>query len=768
MIELFNSESAHSNIMYWWMGQVVDESCWVGNSNFKIHDRDDVDGWGKRYKIRIFGRDTQVKSVPDEELEMAEILYPPTAGTGHGGSYQTTNIRQGSYVVGFYKDGINGTEPIILGCLGNNSQTRLYGGDPPQGYIPRDGFFGLSEKKPVSNKDQYTSPGSAATNNSKQEQNTNTKDLHIQLADGLIYDVVLKTIECDGPGGEMKGIQGAIQKALATIARIKLAATSHLNAAMSVTASISSVVNSTVSFITGLTKKIIEKMRGYVLNKINNGVKDVATILFPNQRWDFSKKAEEATDTLGCVFNKIIGGLLNLIKNLFANLLDAFISGPLCAVEQFMGDLISNILGPILNGINGVLSTINGIINTIGNFASKAFQILDFVTGLLNFLKCEQTASCEYKDKWSIWNGSKTASNISNGLNNLLNDIDASLGGESTTPSGCNTGTLPCGPPSIRITGGNGGLGAAANAVVGVAGEILALDFSSFGSGYRSTPAIEIDDQCNSGGGAQIVLITSSGDGENTDYKTSGEDGEDVVISGAVVDPNNSGVGYLPVQDGSRGGDGYKISNPEDTILIKNPDTIPVKNITDVINNTNPTWEVLPPGTDSFVNPGDRLCLPPGTVVEIFDNSGNIVEVLNGSGQESCFTINTGGSFTSPSYEKEQLPEGSTYNVLVLLDDVIINNPGLNYSPGDTITVSPDTGVELSPEFDDLGQIKKVNIISKGKSFNTMPTITVNSQTGLNADIWPVFKVNKIEDETELDEGQIILSVIDCVGKYQI
>jgi len=761
MQDLFNAESAHSNVMYWWMGQVVDEANWQGNSNKKIHDRDDVPGWGKRYKIRIFGRDTQVKIVPDDELEMAEILYPVTAGTGHGGSYQAPNIRQGSYVVGFYKDGVNGTEPIIMGCLGNNSQTRLYGGDPPQGYIPRDGFFGKSEKKPVANKDQYASPG---TNNSKQEQNTNTKDLHIQVMDGLIYDVVLKTIECDGPGGELKGIQGAIQKALATIARIKLAATSHLNAAMSVSASISSIVNSTVSFITGLTKKLIEKMRGYVLNKLNNGIKDVATLLFPNQRWDFSKKAEIATDTLGCVFNKVIAGLLNLVKKLFASLVDKYISGPMCAAEDFMGNLISNTLGPIVNGINGVLSSINGLLNKIGNFASTAFKILDFVTGLLNFLKCEKTASCEYKDKWSMWNGSKTAQSVSSRLDKLMKGVE-SFGGAGAAAPPCNSRSLPCGPPGIRITGGSGGSGAAANAIVGIAGEIMALDFSAFGSGYRSTPSIEIDDQCNSGGGAQITLITNGG---KTDYQTSGEDGEDVQITGAVVDPNNSGAGYLPAPDGSRGGDGYPISKPEDTIIIRNPNNIPEKTIDDIIKNTDPSWEVLPPNTDSNLNPGDTVFLPPSTVVEIYDTAGNPVEVLNGTGQENGINVEVGGSFTSPTYEKEPFEEGSTYNVVVLLDDVIINNPGLNYSPGDTITVTPDTGVELVPEFDSLGQLTKVNIASKGNSFNTMPKIVVESQTGLNADIWPLFKVIKVEDESTIDVGQKIISVVDCIGKYQI
>lgn len=865
MQELFNTESAHLNKMYWWMGQVVDESCWQDNSNKKIHDRDDVEGWGKRYKVRIFGRDTKVKDVPDDQLEMADIVYPVTAGSGHGGSYQTPNIRQGTYVVGFYKDGINATEPIILGCLGNNSQTRLFGGDPEEGYIPRDGFFGV-EKKPVSNKDQYIKPGSEFTNNSKQDQNTNTKDLHVQQADGAIYDVVLKTIECDGPGGELKGIQGAIEKTLATIARIKLAANSHLDAAKSITASISSIVDSAIGFVTGLVKKIVEKMRGYVLNKINNGIKDVATMLFPNQRWDFAKAAEQANDTLGCVFNKIIAGLLKLVTNLFKDLVNKYINAPMCAAEQFVGNIVSNILGDVADGINGVLNTINGLINTVGNIASKVFQILDFVSGLLKFLKCESTPSCEYKDRWSIWNGSKTAENVSANLDKIMKDIDnAGGGGGGGSPPPCNTSQLPCGPPGIRITGG-GGSGAAANAVIGIAGEIMALDFSSLGSGYNSTPSIEIDDQCNSGGGAQISLLTTSGGGQSTTkYQKAGEGQNNVKVVGAVVDPNNSGAGYLRYPNGKTGGPGYPISNEDDVIIIR-PVIEPLPDVDIILPAVNrqppgeepviriteplpPTWEVVPPGRPVLVTPGDEVYLKKDVVVEIYDNDGNLSEVITGGGPSTPVTVEVGGTFTTPLTNKEINTEYSTvinigdnrtipelltriinqnvgtfelidilrdvnppifiengdaisaadlkdildqktqvtlkigdktktlvpdasplpkYDVIVLLDDVIINNPGIGYSKDDTIFVTPDTGVELIPTFNDLGSLTDVKIVSRGSSFNTMPKIVVQSRTGVNADIWPVFKVIKVEDEDQITQGQSILSVVDCVGKYSI
>lgn len=149
---MFNNQIHGKNEYYWFLAQVVDDSNWQGNINPKLHTRDDVPGWGYRYKIRIVGRDTRTKDTADDQLEMAEVLLPVTAGGGHGGSVQTPNIRQGSFVTGFYKDGQDATEPVITGILFNNSQTNLFGGDPEFGWIPRSGYFGLDGTKPVSTK----------------------------------------------------------------------------------------------------------------------------------------------------------------------------------------------------------------------------------------------------------------------------------------------------------------------------------------------------------------------------------------------------------------------------------------------------------------------------------------------------------------------------------------------------------------------------------------------------------------------------------------
>ena len=123
---LFNSESVGAGT-YWWTGIVVSDVTWKGNQKAeKWSSIDELPGWGARYKVRIFGKHTDVKEkLSDDKLELCEVLYPVTAGSGHAASYQTSNLRQGSVVFGIYKDGIDGNEPLILGCIGNNEQTVL-------------------------------------------------------------------------------------------------------------------------------------------------------------------------------------------------------------------------------------------------------------------------------------------------------------------------------------------------------------------------------------------------------------------------------------------------------------------------------------------------------------------------------------------------------------------------------------------------------------------------------------------------------------------
>jgi len=742
----------------WWMGQVVDEKNWAGNENDKIHKRDDVPGWGKRYKVRIFGRDSKRKDTKDDELEMAEVLFPVTAGSGHAGAHQTANIRQGAYVIGFYKDGIDATEPIIMGVLANNSQTRLSGKDPNDGFVPRSGFKGLNGDKPVSTKDLYAEgPSSLPCTESKScDPNQNSVSNVDQVKDGSVCTFIPKTRACEGPGGEMRGVQSAIKNALALINRIKAETNTFIGAASNLNSKISRVISDATNLISQAIKITVDKIRGYVVNQLNEGISNLFNLLPPNQRSNVNEAIKQSVDTLQCAFNKIIKGLSGLIEKLLKGIVDQYISAPLCAVEQFTAQLLGSVIGNITGGIQSAISGLSSSFGSAVSFAGQALDVLSIVSGIFQFLSCEETPDCSMEDQWSFWNGpSCVLDKVSSDLSSITNGLISS---ESSTPP-CNTSQVPCGPPVITISG-YGGSGALANPVISATGSILGIDLISGGSGYISSPNVILTQDCDNGNGAviQSIIDTRSGIGS--------------VIGFRIID---SGTGYLPSPDGSTGGNGITLSGPCDTL---------VKTISSGYSSAKK------PGTVINVVSGDIVYLPPSTVVEVFDSNGNIVQTLNGLGQLTPITITSSGSFTSPDcvsgvgigsigienplIGSPGIPvspgnPGGSYPVVLEIGDVVINNPGVNYDSKDSIVIIPDNGAILIPEYNDAGSLINVKIENPGIGFTEYPNIYIDSEFGINAQIIPQFKINRVGDLSQENDtvptNQQIVHVVDCVGK---
>ena len=123
---LFNQSFVGGDFI-WWIGQVVDESTWKYNIlSGKFKNPHSIPGWGRRYKVRILGiHDVSPETIPDQELPWAQVMYPITAGGGQRGARQTPNISQGNFVFGFFMDGQDQQQPVIMGILGTNAQTQL-------------------------------------------------------------------------------------------------------------------------------------------------------------------------------------------------------------------------------------------------------------------------------------------------------------------------------------------------------------------------------------------------------------------------------------------------------------------------------------------------------------------------------------------------------------------------------------------------------------------------------------------------------------------
>lgn len=107
-----------------WFGRVVSSASWQDNIEAAHFDPQNQKGWGYRYRVRYFGLHSgSTKDLPDEQLPMANVVLPVTAGSGLGGSIDTPAILAGTVVTGFFLDGMAGQEPYIDGVLINSNNS---------------------------------------------------------------------------------------------------------------------------------------------------------------------------------------------------------------------------------------------------------------------------------------------------------------------------------------------------------------------------------------------------------------------------------------------------------------------------------------------------------------------------------------------------------------------------------------------------------------------------------------------------------------------
>jgi len=209
---------------------------------------------------------------------------------------------------------------------------------------------------------------------------------------------------CRTDNSDMKGIQRTIKNLQNDLERIKRF--SNVNSAFDALTnenvepwkSIRKVINFSATDISGYVKNIMGRVRGWVMNTVQNQAKKVLPFLFPGEMPSFINALGKGTNGLSCAFAKVVRGLAKTVGNLLLQMLDKFINGPMCLSENFVNNLLNQILGPIQAAIGSAFGLINGFLSqiqgAIGSIAGGLFNAIDFVTGILNFFKCDDDKAC--------------------------------------------------------------------------------------------------------------------------------------------------------------------------------------------------------------------------------------------------------------------------------------------------------------------------------------------------------------------------------------
>ena len=452
----------------WWIGQIVDDSTWRDNINpGKYEDRTSIPGWGRRYKVRIIGlHDQGETTIPSDQLPWAQVMYPVTAGGGQTAAMDSTKLRQGNMVFGFFLDGQERQVPVIMGVLGNNSQTVLAQKnstvadtvtDTQPGILAKSGYSegsspksGTAREVPPDDDLSLEEPaeGTVSNENADGIQQTTAADSRRQ-AKCEEKIALMKPDPKEFISSSLKGIQTVIENLTNRIDTILQSLQSYADAITNnitdAQEAIQNIIQSASREISKFMKPIFDKIQEFALKILNQGFNMIIAALPSSMRFQFKDMVQQLTELMLCMYNKMTGGLKDQIvgslsdainpQELLNDVQQAVQNGdpsvgaptnprvPMCAAEAIVAKVINlnkveidtsnnaivNNLNAYLEDVNGTLSGITGfqseITNQINDIVGSMTGALDFTNFKINIFGCELEPTVAESDTYTFCSG---------------------------------------------------------------------------------------------------------------------------------------------------------------------------------------------------------------------------------------------------------------------------------------------------------------------------------------------------------------------------
>ena len=530
----------------WFIGQVPQKRFWG------IQYNKDPDAWGNRIKVRIMGYHPPNRTeLKDSDLPWAQVMLPTSTGSGKSGRAKPVRISPGDVVFGFFLDGDDAQQPIIMGVLGHSkySVPKINKKNP----APFEPFTGYtdevqSEEQQIpknevndSTTDTQESPRNIDENTKNNIKNSTGRDVK-STSEGMGHCVA------NGNASPSKEIGISLKNAQkeAKLGGLKDKAKNISNYKKKIAGASNSLTNNMISSavggVTGAAKKGMDGLFTGVYGKT------LAATQNPAAAFKAGQKAQEAMlgpvaafqKKLPCVSEAITESLLPDITSMLTSFLDNVNNVTDCMIEQFNGAIFNSILGGLDKGLGaelGGMSKILGGFDMVNDLRGKA----DALLGASDAIKCVTGGTKDAgTDIWCMGKGpmgmaAVAGSQIANAANlaqslqeaagapggivgNLLGDFDFLNPNVSSDGYGGNCGAgepKDCKGVQVKVFGSDGE-GTVAEPIIGAivpdsvaqeTGSLIGVKLTNPGEGYTVPPLVEITDNCNRGYGAQARAI---------------------------------------------------------------------------------------------------------------------------------------------------------------------------------------------------------------------------------------------------------------------
>ena len=572
MIEgsLLKSNFVGKDGFIWWIGQVAPANVWRNDlSKIDTADNDTPEGtaWAYRCKVRIIGYhpfDRQVLS--DNDLPWAHVMTTGAEGAAQGGVGQTLRLTGGETAFGFFIDGEEAQQPVVVGCIHRNESVNSFPYEDIQNELkPFTGSVGKlrqgptqqnalnvgtqgspdTSPTPLPNPGAQATPGAIPSATSDPALSGNDKLIREDRASAK-HAAILSSVTVTRENGCNDNVIGKISSALndfiGFIAVLQEFQGSYIDPIANTFVDITQSIKGFANRIIGIIKFVVNNMRSAIINLVTSLFRDfIAKILPLPQHAPVAEATKNIINIIFCLFENLLPQLLQFIENLLTNMVGRVINAPLCAAEEFtagilgkMMEFLDDLLEPVMSGLDWLLGGLSQISSVLSQVSSVAQQILNFIG--CDQLKCEPVSTWKpltgplrkYKDSWG-----RTLAKLDQ-LKGVNESIDAAMGftslfgytgnspfkncskeainpsrQDSITPLPPGIKAAVCIPPEIKIYGD--GVQASAVPIVSSSGSILTVEVLNAGKGYKKPPILQVIDNTNHGSGAEIGATIKNG-----------------------------------------------------------------------------------------------------------------------------------------------------------------------------------------------------------------------------------------------------------------
>lgn len=545
--ELFNSNYIGRDGFKWWIGQVADPetSGWGSareSQNSKVVTDANDEVYTHRCKVRVLGyhtiSDEEGYVLRDSDLPWAHIMVPAGTGTGVNGVGQLPEYQGGENVLGFFLDGDDAQQPVIIGGFARGHQvgevedTATNDSDTQVDCLVRPfkprlaSNTGLSQQHLIKTTKNPT-PGGAGNrigvtttssiNSSATRDSTSTgneEGAKNDASSGMEKPVNISRPACEVEGNIIAEIQQNVLAAIETLNALQEYKGLYIDGTIGQARTLASSIGGQVKIIAGLIRKLLEVIKGETLKVLEEAFASAIQFIPETFKSIFGISLKTAIDVVVCVFEEI--GALGIFEPIM-NIIEAAITGQivdaiLCAVEEIIADILNEFLQPIFDGISGLINQLADIFGGISAQLGAAIgQALALLGRVLSFIKCAPAEfQCPQPAAWALSGPSQEQRKE---FNDILAQInipsielrDLGIDDSEAIALRCESNIGYLFPPNIVFSSGN----AQGKAVV-AGGRVIGVYIVEPGRGYSPltppTLTIRQTGAHGTGGGARAVV----------------------------------------------------------------------------------------------------------------------------------------------------------------------------------------------------------------------------------------------------------------------